>query len=339
MKAIVIQGKLELVETELPTPVPEPDQVRLRMAYGGICGSDLHYYNEGANGAYVVREPLVPGHELSGTVDLDPSGELAPGYAGDHPPGHLRHPGAGDRGSPAPLAGRRLPRQCLHLAAHPGRDERVRRRGQEHGPRPARDAAAPPRRAGRAAGRRRCTPSHIAGGVKAKRVLVSGSGAIGLLTAAGALAPRRDRSGVDRRPPGSAAAGPGARRPRHDPGRHQEIPSAYFDVVLECTGVPAAITAALDAARRAGIVVLVGIPPNEPRGVNLSPLVSRELQLRGTLRFNDEIDQAVRAPGRRPAARAGHHPRVPGRPGRRGLRHRQRLRHLRQGPRSPSGLP
>lgn len=53
--------------------------MRVRIAWGGICGSDLHYYHDGANGAFVVREPLTPGHELSGTVDLDPSGELKPG--------------------------------------------------------------------------------------------------------------------------------------------------------------------------------------------------------------------------------------------------------------------
>ena len=45
MKAIVIRSKLDLVETELPTPEPQAGQVRLRMAYGGICGSDLHYYH------------------------------------------------------------------------------------------------------------------------------------------------------------------------------------------------------------------------------------------------------------------------------------------------------
>ena len=47
------------------------------MKYVGICGSDLHYYFHGANGEYVVRRPLVPGHELSAVVDLDPSGEFA----------------------------------------------------------------------------------------------------------------------------------------------------------------------------------------------------------------------------------------------------------------------
>src|ERR671918_2989463 len=79
MRTLVINGKLDLAHAEVPTPEPDPDHVRLRMAYGGICGSDLHYYHQGANGAFVVREPLVPGHELSGTVDLDPTGELAPG--------------------------------------------------------------------------------------------------------------------------------------------------------------------------------------------------------------------------------------------------------------------
>ncbi|HBS74877.1 MAG TPA: L-idonate 5-dehydrogenase, partial [Microbacterium sp.] len=45
----------------------------------GICGSDLHYYFDGANGAFVVREPLIPGHEVSGRIDHDPTGEWQPG--------------------------------------------------------------------------------------------------------------------------------------------------------------------------------------------------------------------------------------------------------------------
>jgi L-idonate 5-dehydrogenase len=79
MRAVVIHGKDDLRIEEVATPEPQDGQVRLRMAYAGICGSDLHYWSEGANGAFVVREPLIPGHEVSGTVDLDPSGDLAPG--------------------------------------------------------------------------------------------------------------------------------------------------------------------------------------------------------------------------------------------------------------------
>jgi L-idonate 5-dehydrogenase len=133
----------------------------------------------------------------------------------------------------------------------------------------------------------------IAGGVGGRRVLVSGSGAIGLLTAAAALA-----AGATEVVTTDVLPGP-LRRAR-DLGVHRtlqvgtdEVPSAYFDVVLECTAVPAAISTAIDAARRGGIVVLVGIPADEPRGVNLAPVVSRELQVRGTLRFNNEIDHAI----------------------------------------------
>ncbi len=79
MDAVVIGGKLDLTVADHPVPEPDAGQVRVRVGYVGICGSDLHYYSEGANGAFVVTEPLVPGHELSGWVDLDPSGLLSPG--------------------------------------------------------------------------------------------------------------------------------------------------------------------------------------------------------------------------------------------------------------------
>ena len=66
MRTIQIDGKLTLAEREAPTPEPGTGEVRIRVDYVGICGSDLHYYFEGANGAFVVEEPLAPGHELSG---------------------------------------------------------------------------------------------------------------------------------------------------------------------------------------------------------------------------------------------------------------------------------
>ncbi|MFC6258544.1 zinc-binding dehydrogenase, partial [Kocuria oceani] len=71
------------------------------------------------------------------------------------------------------------------------------------------------------------------------------------------------------------------------------LPAEAFDVVLECSGVPAAVSPALAAARRGAVVVQVGMVPNEARPVNLAPLVSKELQLRGSFRFDDEIDEAI----------------------------------------------
>ena len=79
MPAVVVHGKLDLRVEEVHTPEPAEGQVRLRTAFGGVCGLGLHHYDEGANGEHPVRETLVPGHEFSGAVDLDPSGEFAPG--------------------------------------------------------------------------------------------------------------------------------------------------------------------------------------------------------------------------------------------------------------------
>ena len=79
MKAVYIKGKEDLEIADVPVPEPGPGQVRIAVEYVGICGSDLHYYFNGANGTFVIREPLIPGHEMSGHLDLDPQGEWAPG--------------------------------------------------------------------------------------------------------------------------------------------------------------------------------------------------------------------------------------------------------------------
>ena len=90
MDAVVINGKLDLEVEDRTVPEPGAGQVRLRVGYVGICGSDLHYYFDGANGAFVVAEPLVPGHEMSGWVDFDPSGALASGSPVTVHPARLR---------------------------------------------------------------------------------------------------------------------------------------------------------------------------------------------------------------------------------------------------------
>ena len=57
-------GHVEIVD--VPEPVPQKNQVRLRVAFGGICGTDLHIYR----GEFAkVRPPVTLGHELSGIVD------------------------------------------------------------------------------------------------------------------------------------------------------------------------------------------------------------------------------------------------------------------------------
>jgi L-idonate 5-dehydrogenase len=72
------------------------------------------------------------------------------------------------------------------------------------------------------------------------------------------------------------------------------IENESYDVVFECSGVGAALTQAVRAARRAGTVVQVGMLPNADTAVNLAPMLAKELTIRGAFRFSTEIDDAVR---------------------------------------------
>ncbi|EJO5346715.1 NAD(P)-dependent alcohol dehydrogenase [Clostridium botulinum] len=68
MKVAVMHaiGKIELEERQIPKV--KEDEVLVKLEYVGICGSDLHYYETGAIGDFVVEPPFVLGHEPGGTV-------------------------------------------------------------------------------------------------------------------------------------------------------------------------------------------------------------------------------------------------------------------------------
>jgi len=69
MEALVLErkGKLSLRDIELPLEIGSHD-VRIAIHTVGICGSDVHYYEYGSIGPFVVKEPMVLGHEAAGTV-------------------------------------------------------------------------------------------------------------------------------------------------------------------------------------------------------------------------------------------------------------------------------
>lgn len=68
MSASVLTSPKELVVEERPVPECAPDEVLIRVASVGVCGSDVHYYKEGRIGDFVVDAPLILGHEVSGTI-------------------------------------------------------------------------------------------------------------------------------------------------------------------------------------------------------------------------------------------------------------------------------
>lgn len=68
MKAAVMTAIRSIEIQERPVPVPAPHEVLVQIEYVGVCGSDVHYYEHGRIGDYVVTGPLVLGHEVAGTV-------------------------------------------------------------------------------------------------------------------------------------------------------------------------------------------------------------------------------------------------------------------------------
>lgn len=76
MRASRLHGIRDLRLEELPRPEPGRGEVLLRVAAVGVCGSDVHYYRDGAIGDQVAAEPIILGHEFSGWVaELGPEGE------------------------------------------------------------------------------------------------------------------------------------------------------------------------------------------------------------------------------------------------------------------------
>ena len=68
MRASVLTGAGSLTVEDRPVPSPQPHEVLVEVAAVGVCGSDVHYYRHGRIGDYVVTEPMILGHELSGRI-------------------------------------------------------------------------------------------------------------------------------------------------------------------------------------------------------------------------------------------------------------------------------
>ncbi len=299
MDAVVINGKLDLEVEDRTVPEPGAGQVRLRVGYVGICGSDLHYYFDGANGAFVVAEPLVPGHEMSGWVDFDPSGALASGSPvtvhparfgaalpeiADSP--HL-WPGGSYLGSASTT-----PHTQGAMSEYLLVDRDMVRPVPDGLPVRRAVLAEPLAVALHGAGR--------AGSLDGTRVLVCGAGPIGLLAAVAARARGAATVAItDLLPePLERARTLGVDEVLRA-GVDDVAPESY-DAVLECSGAAPAVTTAIAAVRRRGTVVQIGMLPNEPRAINLAPLVAKEATLVGAFRFLDEIDEALALLASRP---------------------------------------
>jgi L-idonate 5-dehydrogenase len=279
---------------------PRDGEVLLKMAASGICGSDLHYYQDGGFGPVRVREPIIPGHEASGHVAA-----LGPNVTGlalgdlvavnpSQPCGHCRfcRQGLAIHCLNMQFMGSamRLPHtqgmfrdwlvvpaiQCVQVGTLVGADEAA--------------CAEPLAVCLHAVSR--------AGDLKGKQILVTGVGPIGSLVVAAArhagaetiVATDVADAALDR---ALACGATHAINVASNAGRlaAYEADKGQFDVVFECSAAEPALRSAIATVKPRGTIVQVGVTGDI--ALPLNAIVGKELQLIGSQRFDSEFAVAV----------------------------------------------
>ncbi|MEY8099363.1 L-idonate 5-dehydrogenase [Falsihalocynthiibacter sp. S25ZX9] len=299
MKSLVIHAANDLrIEDHDITP-PASGEVQITMAIGGICGTDLHYYNHGGFGVIKLREPMVLGHEVAGHIT-----ELGIGVE------HLK---LGQLVAISPsrpcntckfcLEGAQ--NQCLNMrfygSAMPfphiqGAFRQVLNVSDSQcavadGITPGEAAMAEPLAVCLHATRR-------AGNLVGKSVLVTGCGPIGILSIlcarrAGAdLIVATDLSDYTLQMARAAGADKVINMAQNPDGLAEFTPDkGTFDVLYECTGAAPALAAGIHAMRPHGTIMQLGLGGDMT--LPMMAITAKELSLKGSFRFHDEFQTGV----------------------------------------------
>ncbi|MFP5347102.1 MAG: NAD(P)-dependent alcohol dehydrogenase [Actinomycetes bacterium] len=292
MRASVLRGVRDVVVEERPVPRPGPDEVLVQVTAVGVCGSDVHYYEHGRIGEFVVESPLVLGHEAGGRI-VAVGEDVDPGRVGERvsiePGVPCRHCEYCRRGmynlcpdvrffATPPVDGA----FCKYVVVPSDFAYAVPDSLSD-------DAAAllEPLSVGVWANRK-------AGVGVGSSVLVAGAGPVGLLVAQVARVMGASEvvvSDVDegRR---SVATELGATRVLDPADGSPADQGVEVDAFVDCSGVPAAVTAGFGSVRRGGAVVLVGMGADEVP-VPVSTVQNRELLVTGTFRYANTWPEAI----------------------------------------------
>jgi len=299
MKALVLErkGELSLREIDLPLNLG-PQDVKIAIHTVGVCGSDVHYYTHGAIGAFVVREPMVLGHEAAGTITAV-GADVRTLKVGDRV---CMEPGVPNMSSRAsklgiynvdpdvrfwatpPVHGVLMP-EVVHPAAFTYKlPDTVSF---------AEGAMVEPFAVGmQAATRARITPGDVA--------VVIGCGPIGIMTALAALAGGCARVLIsDLSAPKLAIAGQysGIMPVDITQSSLQETVMAATDgwgadIIFEASGSPRAYQDIFDLMRPGGTLVLVGLPV-EPVAFDIPASIFKEARIETVFRYANNFDRAV----------------------------------------------
>ena len=300
MKAVVIHAARDLrIEEREPAPVGA-GQVEVAIQAGGICGSDLHYYNHGGFGAIRLREPMILGHEIAGTIKALGAG--VSGFAiGDRvavspskPCNHCYYCLKGQQNQCLDMrfygSAMRMPHIqgafSQRLVAHEWQCHKVADDVSINEAAFAEPFAVTLHAVNRA------------GSLLGKRVLVTGCGPIGTLCIVAARAHGAQEIVATDVMDGvlQMALKAGADRVINV-AEHPEDLAAYsankgsFDVMFEASGNERGLRAGIDVLMPRGILMQLGLGGDISIPQNL--IVSKELEIRGSFRFHEEFALAV----------------------------------------------
>jgi L-idonate 5-dehydrogenase len=301
MRGVVIHAPKDLRVEEIGSASPGPREVRVRIEAGGICGSDLHYYHDGGFGTVRIRQPMVLGHEIAGTIDevgaevrkLSPGVRVAVNPSRPCDVCHFCREG--------------LHQHCLDMRFFGSAMRFPHVQGAFRQKLIVNEAQAIPMPATlTTAEAAMAEPLAVclhaarqAGPLLGKRVLVTGCGPIGSLTVLSArYAGAADIVATDVTPfPLEIAERVGATS-TINVAKDAATLADYaqdkgtFDVLFEASGNEAALKGGLDVVRPGGVVVQIGVGGDMKLPINV--IVAKEIELRGSFRFNEEFEMAVK---------------------------------------------
>ncbi|WAC26246.1 L-idonate 5-dehydrogenase [Ancylobacter sp. SL191] len=300
MRAIVIHAPHDLRLESMPAATPGPRDVVVQMGAGGICGSDLHYFHQGGFGVVRLREPMVLGHEVAGTVKAV-GAEVTAVKVGDKVAVNPSGP-CGE----CEYCRRGLRNQCLDMRFFGSamRFPHVQGAFRE-------EMTVPEAQAVKVSDdvdltlAALCEPFAVAlhavaqaGELAGRTVLISGCGPIGcLVIAAAKLAGAETIIATDIAPEALAiAARLGATRCVDVSGGTEALADlakdkGRVDVTLECSGNGRALASAIELTRPRGTIVLIGLGGEQPLPMNA--IVAKELNITGSFRFDEEFARAA----------------------------------------------
>ncbi|MDM0113666.1 L-idonate 5-dehydrogenase [Variovorax sp. J22R133] len=301
MEALVIHAPGDLRVEEFPTDELGPGQLRVRVRCGGICGSDLHYYQHGGFGTVRIQQPMVLGHEVAGVIEA--VGEGVTAYA----------PGERIAVSPSRPCGlcrfcqEGLQNHCLDMRYYGSamRNPHVQGAFRQQ---IVVDAYQAHRLADHLTDQEGAMAEPLsvalhginrAGPLLGKKVLVTGCGPIGALAI---IAARRAGAGhivaTDMGAyPLSKALKVGADEvvniaEEPDGLARFAVDKGQFDVLFEASGNERALRGAFEVLRPRGIIVQLGLSGGEMT-LPINAIVAKEFDLRGVFRFHQEFATAV----------------------------------------------